>query len=518
MDLSYVTPYLSALGKAGTVLTQYYAQEVCTPSRAALLTGRYPISLGMQSGVVQTNVPWGLPLAETTLAEVLSDNGYATHMLGKWHLGHHSPRFLPTARGFNSYVGYLNGETYYHSKRNTEYSDYHDIMKANQSCYSQYETSDAHDYSTFLYRDLAISAIESHATYDSDTPLFLYLSFQAVHSPFDDLKHFESGVPLTYLDDDVVTTIRDDISGRKRRQYAMTLSLLDSAVNDVVQALDDNDMLDNSIVVFASDNGGCYRSGGINSNLRGTKGSLFEGGSKVDAFLYSPEILWKTAGKTYGNLFHVTDWFPTLLELAGVRYDVDDDFALDGYSHASAFLNGDDAPREYMLYNVYDKVTNSDGDYESFNIWTNGAFAVRNSKYKLMHTYNNSHYATWGNLDEKLDDDSDLTYIEDCSQEDAWYGDFEYFLFNLDDDPYEKTNLYYTSDDDDDVASAKDELYDVLYDYEDNIADCTLAERSESTFAFTVWDGRRKYMGPYAEAEDAPDDDSDKSYPNYCPT
>ena len=131
-------------------MTNYYAQEVCTPSRAALLTGRYPLTTGMQYGVIDTRVPWGLDLTEQTLAEVLRDAGYKTHALGKvlmrptlaealnrprcspltpaasflisqflalsfsfssqWHLGHHTPKYLPTARGFQSFVGFLNGD------------------------------------------------------------------------------------------------------------------------------------------------------------------------------------------------------------------------------------------------------------------------------------------------------------------------------------------------------------------------------------------------------------------------
>lgn len=182
-DIAFAAPYLTALAKEGMIVSNYYAQEVCTPSRAALLTGRYPLSIGMQWGVVQTDTAWGMPIEETTLAEVLRDSGYSTHMLGKWHLGHHSAHFLPTARGFDSFTGYLNGDNEYFSKRVPTSPTFKDLLSADSNCYFTYENEDMHNYSTHFYKDKAIEIIESH---DQATPLFLYLAFQAVHSPFQD--------------------------------------------------------------------------------------------------------------------------------------------------------------------------------------------------------------------------------------------------------------------------------------------------------------------------------------------
>jgi hypothetical protein len=180
-DLSFVSPNLNTLASDGLILANYYAQEVCTPSRASLLTGRYPLSVGMQYGVVDIYTPWGLDLQEETVAEVLSSAGYATHIVGKWHLGHHSPRYLPTARGFDTFVGYLDGDNYYYSKRNPQAHTFHDFMTATRDCYSPYVDTNMHNYSTHLYRQLAVDIIEQH---DQTKPLFLYLPFQAVHYPF----------------------------------------------------------------------------------------------------------------------------------------------------------------------------------------------------------------------------------------------------------------------------------------------------------------------------------------------
>ena len=179
-SMTFVTPYLTSLAQNGIIMENFYAQEVCSPSRGSLLTGRYPLSIGMQYGMVSANAEWGMPLDETTLAEVLQDSGYSTHMLGKWHLGYFSPKFLPTARGFDNWTGYANGENYYWSKKNPDYPENVDFITSDKSCYQVYDGEDIHNYSTTFYTNKAINIIETH---DTSVPLFLYLAYQAVHEP-----------------------------------------------------------------------------------------------------------------------------------------------------------------------------------------------------------------------------------------------------------------------------------------------------------------------------------------------
>jgi arylsulfatase A-like enzyme len=169
-------------------------------------------------------------------------------------------------------------------------------------------------------------------------------------------------------------------------------------MDSVVSALDTAGMLDNTLVVFASDNGGCFYGGGKNGPLRGTKATLFEGGTKVDAFIYGPTYLSSLgiqAGKVYNNLFHVTDWFPTLLDFAGVTHVPAEGYALDGVSHFSALTSIDsdiysadtdtdtdadadvesestaEPPRKFMVYNSYHNVAE-----HSLDTYTNKTFAV----------------------------------------------------------------------------------------------------------------------------------------------
>jgi arylsulfatase B/arylsulfatase I/J len=172
-DLNFTSPTLSSLADHGIRLSNYYAQEVCTPSRASLLTGRYPLSIGMQYGEVEDSDLWGLNLSETTIAEVLQSSGYSTYMIGKWNLGHYAEDYLPTARGFDYYVGYLTGMTYLWSKRSPLATDFLDLVYSNQDCYYPYNGTDLNDYSTYFYRNKAVDIITNH---DYDSPMFLYVS------------------------------------------------------------------------------------------------------------------------------------------------------------------------------------------------------------------------------------------------------------------------------------------------------------------------------------------------------
>jgi arylsulfatase A-like enzyme len=183
----------------------------------------------------------------------------------------------------------------------------------------------------------------------------------------------------------------------------MSLSILDSAVESIVDALTDKGIMDNTYVIFSSDNGGCYGGGGKNGPLRGTKGSLFEGGVKVDSFIYSPLLPAAVLGTTYNGLFHISDWFPTIVELTASHYNIKKGFELDGVSHLDAWMSASVSPRRYMLYNYYTNV-----DFYTFDMWINGSFAIRDTQYKLIHAFNSSTYATWYTTDDIDADDDNI--------------------------------------------------------------------------------------------------------------
>lgn len=400
----------------------------------------------------------------------------------------------------------LNGESNYWSKRNLDHEEYRDFLVANQQCYSPYLEEDLHEYSTHIYRDKAIDIIQTH---DETEPLFLYLSFQAVHDPFGDIYDtHDNGVESNYLAPSVHSKIISTIKGTKRQQYTMALNIMDQAIGDIMQALKDKEMYQNTFVIFSSDNGGCYGGGGMNGPLRGTKGSLFEGGVKVDAFLHSPMLPRSVAGKGYVGLFHISDWFPTIIDFTGIDFVPNDGFEFDGVSHFQAMSAPDMTyPRTDVLYNYYDNV-----DLYAFDIWKNGSFAIRNERYKLLHSFDSPTYGAWYSTAESMESvDDDLTAEIRCAPQIALGdGEFTYFLFDLVNDPYEMVNIYDSTDPL--VVAAKKSLYELLPKYYDRSAEITY-NMNGNPFAFNVWESHDNCIVPYTRENYAV---SPKSFPIDC--
>jgi arylsulfatase A-like enzyme len=207
--------------------------------------------------------------------------------------------------------------------------------------------------------------------------------------------------------------------GDKRQYYAMALSALDKAVKYIHDALYDVGMLENTYIIFASDNGGCFKGGGADYPLRGTKFTMLEGGTKVNAFIYSYMISSDLRGTESDALMHVSDWFPTILELADITYEAEDDYSIDGVSQVSAWTDST-STRTTMLYNSY---TNA-ASYDLDSMWENGPFAVRNEQYKLIHFYNGT-YADWHYYDATAnDDDAFSVYSSNCVANEALDGEY----------------------------------------------------------------------------------------------
>lgn len=321
------TPTIDRLARSGVILANYYSACTCTPARGALMTGLHPIRLGLQHGQIFPEEPWGLPNKFEILPSFLAEGDtsserYVSHLVGKWHLGHYAAERLPTARGFATYFGPLDGAQYYSTHVDAmqcalphemlqqglpNRSAFVDIVH-HHGCYfdMRHGTEPVVDlignYSTELYARKAIQVIASH---DASRPLFLLVSFNAVHAPI--------WVPPESEHPELLGNVSNII----RRRLLSAVRLVDLAVGDIVDALASSGLYENSIVCFVSDNGANPEHGGSNAPLRGSKGYLFEGGVKVPAFLHGPSFL-HTKGKTYFGLFHVSDWLPTIAHgLAG---------------------------------------------------------------------------------------------------------------------------------------------------------------------------------------------------------
>nr|ATE50192.1 arylsulfatase 4 [Phyllotreta armoraciae] len=334
------TPNIDALAYNGVILNSHYAQSLCTPSRSAFLTGKYPIHSGMQHIVILESEPWGLPLNETLLPELLKNKGYATHAIGKWHLGFFKKEYTPTFRGFDTHFGYWQGlQDYYTHMTKATYSDEIGYdMRRNLEV--DYEAKGK--YSTTLFTEEAVKLIHQHNT---SKPMFLYMAHLAPHAG-------NPSEPLQAPDEEVYKFAH--IADPERRVYAAMVSMLDKSVGDVVKALRDRRMLQNSVILFLSDNGaapeGVHANRGSNYPLRGMKHSAWEGGTRNIAAIWSPLI--KKSRRVSNHLMHISDWLPTFSSIAGL--DSSQIPKIDGLDMWKSISEDDTSPRTEILYNIDD--------------------------------------------------------------------------------------------------------------------------------------------------------------------
>ncbi len=281
------TPHLDALAKRGVQLDQFYVQPVCSPTRGALMTGRYPMRLGLQCGVVRPWAKHGLPLDERTLPSALRDAGYSTAIVGKWHLGHVSRKYLPTNRGFDLQYGHYNGALDYFTHIRDGGHDWH------RNDHPNYDKG----YSTDLIGDAAAKIISDH---DTAKPLFLYVPFNAPHTPLQ--------APEKWIEK------YSHFNLKNRQTFAAMVSCMDDAVGRIIAAADKHLARERTLIIFCSDNGGIPRLGS-NGKLRAGKGTLYEGGVRVPALMS-----WHGAlkpGAVIREPLHIVDLHPTLIGLAG---------------------------------------------------------------------------------------------------------------------------------------------------------------------------------------------------------
>lgn len=320
MGAATKTPNLDRLAAEGVRFGQMYACPLCSPTRAALLTGRHPIRFGLGYTVVRPWSTYGLPVAERTMGNVFADAGYETAIVGKWHLGHYNVKQLPRSRGFGHFYGHLNGAI-----------DYYTHMRDGGLDWQRNGVGlREKGYTTEL---LAAEAERWLRTRNRTKPFFLYLPFNAPHAPLQ--------APEAYLGR--YASIADE----KRRAYCAMVDCLDAAVGRVLDAVRGAGP---TIVVFVSDNGGPRGSGADNGELRAGKATVFEGGIRVPAILHGPE--WLKPG-SYGPMASVMDLLPTLAEAVGIP--LGEGKALDGVSHWGALRTGSLAgPRSSLFSSVQD--------------------------------------------------------------------------------------------------------------------------------------------------------------------
>lgn len=323
------TPTLDKLAAEGVKLENYYVQPICTPSRSQLITGRYQIHTGLQHSIIRPRQPSCLPSHMDTLPERLREAGYATHMVGKWHLGFYRKACLPTRKGFDTFFGSLTGSVDYYSYESCDGKDL-----CGYDLHDDEGVAWGHEgkYSTTLFTQRARKILESHDP--AERPLFLLLSFQAVHTPLNP--------PESYI-----YPFRDMVNV-PRRNFAGMVSTVDEAVRNVTYALRKYGYYRNSVIIYSTDNGAQPFTGGNNWPLRGRKGTYWEGGVRGVGFVHSP--LLRRRRRVSKALMHITDWFPTLVSLAGGN--ISQSQGLDGFDVWPAISEGRESPRKEILHNI----------------------------------------------------------------------------------------------------------------------------------------------------------------------
>lgn len=283
------TPHIDRMAGEGMTLTDFHSNSsVCSPTRAAFLTGRYQQRVGIVDVLVgKQNPEHGLPPETTTIAEVLQKNGYATGLIGKWHLGyrdHHNP----VNHGFDEYYGFLSGGADYHVHKG-----WRDGLKVVEPS----------GYSTDIITDKSVDFIKRH----KDKPFFLYVAHQTPHNPY----QTRADVPESRQKDWKQNRV-DDIN---RPRYQQLIKDLDASVGTILDTLKDSGLADNTLVFFWSDNGD-VRMAPVERPMRGGKFSQYEGGHRVPAVAWWPGHI--DAGTKSAELLAGFDLFPTLTDIAGI--------------------------------------------------------------------------------------------------------------------------------------------------------------------------------------------------------
>lgn len=328
------TPHIDSLAKNGVRCTNgYVSGPYCSPTRAGFLTGRYQTRFGHEFNPGGGREA-GLALTETTLANRLKAAGYATALVGKWHLGE-ADAFHPQRRGFDEFFGFLGGAHSYFPGEGAP------ILRGTEVVHER-------EYLTDAFAREAVSFIDRH----QDTPFFLYLAFNAVHTPMHAMEASKKQF--------------DRIADEKRRTYAAMMTAMDDAVGNVLAKLRGAGLEQNTLIFFFSDNGGPTMRGttinaGRNNPLRGSKRTTLEGGIRVP-FL----VQWKAklpAGAVYNHPVIQLDILPTALTAAGM--DIRPEWKLDGVD-LTPFLTGSTgaAPHPTLYWRLGEQMAIRHGDWK----------------------------------------------------------------------------------------------------------------------------------------------------------
>lgn len=337
---SIQTPNINRLAAEGIKLTDFHSNgAVCTPTRAALLTGRYQQRAGIEGVILVRGESsrGGLDTSNTTLAELLQQEGYATGLIGKWHLGY-QPCYHPNLHGFDEFRGYLSGNVDYHSHYDAalRYDWWHNSDAINED-----------GYSTDLITDHAVNFITQH----KDRPFFLMVAEEAPHFPIQGRKDPAQRLPGKKFNP--LGSVEDP-----EATYREMIEVMDEGIGRILQTLEDSQLENNTLVIFMSDNGS-EKPYGSNGSLKGQKGSLAEGGHRVPGIAY-----WKgkIAPRESDETILSMDILPTVLTICGIQ--APHSLHFDGVDVSETLLNGRQVKNRSLFWRTANEKAVRSGDFK----------------------------------------------------------------------------------------------------------------------------------------------------------
>jgi arylsulfatase B/arylsulfatase I/J len=337
------TPTIDQLAREGCRLEMYYVQPLCSPTRGTIMTGRYPSHTGIGPNVIRPVSPYAMPKDEVLIPQLLKKVGYATHAVGKWHLGYCDERYSPLYRGFDSFCGYLNGaEDYWqHTRADSGFSGLDFRNGSGTDVLPPSHNSSWGVYSSVIFgQEVARIATHHGATAAKSTPLFVYFPFQSVHAPLQ--------APESYLQE------YKEVNDTARKKTCAMISAMDDAVAVALAGYKSAGLWDDTVTVFSTDNGGPLGATGDHNNypLRSGKAHNWEGGVRGVGWVRGTNsgLAKVPAGSVTHELMHTTDWLPTLVSLAGGS--TVGTRPLDGFDSWDVISKGAKSHRRIIAHNV----------------------------------------------------------------------------------------------------------------------------------------------------------------------
>ena len=373
------TPAIDALASTGVKLESYYVNKLCSPTRTALLSGRYAYTIGQDDGVIINGQNIDLPLNLLTIADHLSEAGWKTSAYGKWDAGMTVWGSTPTCRGFDHFAGFYSAASDYFSHEVGPGYDYHNDTAIDASVVST--------YTTHAVTSAVEGWIEREIAADAAAKTFAYVAHEAVHGPLE--------VPISYINDECRALIPADYPSRLI--YCGMVRAMDESVANITATYKRLGIYDETLFILSADNGGNPGDGGNNYPLRGNKATTFEGGVRGLGFISGAGLTAAVRGTVnHHDIIHVTDWLPTLVAAAGLTMKAlgrpctacnRSVAPLDGVNQWPTLSTGAPSARNVVLL-----------DLSSLACWEKGKecvipgiSALRVGKWKLLH----GHTSTW---------------------------------------------------------------------------------------------------------------------------